>query len=663
MNTNPHDQPERPRILTPIYDAIPDELKERPQCVVFRYEWDERKNDWNKAPRTPRTGRLASTTDPTTWGTFNEARAAVERGDYDGIGFVFTKDDPYAGVDLDHCRDPQTGILQQWARQIVDDIPGYWEVSPRGEGIKAIVKATMRPNSRHKTPSVEMYDQGRYFTVTAHRVPHTVGAIMERQAAFDTLYRATFPEAGANKDRKTGPTPGATLDDREIIERATRAANGAKFARLWAGDTSGHGGDDSVAEMALCGMIAFWTGPNAARIDRIFRQSDLMRAKWDDKRPGGTYGSDTIAKVLASRTEYYTAERASRMSGDDFKEQADAPEDEQDGTKGEEDDPRRGAFRLISIDEILDMPAPEWLTDNIFQRNTLASVVAEEASFKSFAMLELGLCVATGREWFGREVKQGPVVYVCAEGIGGLGPRIKAWKIARGVASSPKDFYVIKNPIQLLDHAIMDIVRETIAAMETPPALVIVDTLARCFVGGDENSSQDMSIAVEALDTIKRSTQACVILVHHVTRGAEHGRGSTALPGGVDTVIRAKRETGSDIVTWTCKKQKDAEEFKDITMRRMVVQLTDDPHGPTSMVLNVSDPKDTPLSEKEQVVFDILADKFGAEGATSSDWERACKAGGITESTFNRARRVLILRNRARADTTGLKGGRYIAQA
>jgi len=303
----PYDQPERPRILAPNYDTIPPELKTRPQWVVFRYEWDERKGDWNKAPRTPRTGRLASTTDPVSWGTFDEARATVERGDYDGIGFVFTTNDPYAGIDLDHCRDPQTGILQQWARQIVDDIPGYWEVSPRREGVKAIVKATMAANSKHKTPSIEQYDRGRYFTLTGHCVPNTASTIMERQVEFDALYQETFPHITTNrKDSKRAANKTTTLDDRSIIDRAMAASNGPKFARLWRGDTSDYSGDESAADLSLCSLIAFWTGPDPSRIDNLFRQSGLMREKWDSQRPQGTYGSMTINRALGERTEFYT---------------------------------------------------------------------------------------------------------------------------------------------------------------------------------------------------------------------------------------------------------------------------------------------------------------------------------------------------------------------
>lgn len=101
----------------------------------------------------------------------------------------------------------------------------------------------------------------------------------------------------------------ALPDDAELIQKATAARNGAKLRRLWAGDTSGHGKDDSAADLALCDLLAFWTGPDPTRIDSLFRQSGLMRRKWDEKRGATTYGERTIRTALDGRTEFHTPGR------------------------------------------------------------------------------------------------------------------------------------------------------------------------------------------------------------------------------------------------------------------------------------------------------------------------------------------------------------------
>jgi putative DNA primase/helicase len=150
------------RELLPVRpEGIPEELKARPQWVDWRLE--ERNGDVTKVPYTPRTGRRASSTDLLTWGMFADALAALQNGDYDGIGFVFSSGDPYCGIDLDGCRNPETGELAKWAKEIVDDLDGYAEVSPSGRGVHVIVRGKM-PSGRRG--AIEVYSSERYFTMT-----------------------------------------------------------------------------------------------------------------------------------------------------------------------------------------------------------------------------------------------------------------------------------------------------------------------------------------------------------------------------------------------------------------------------------------------------------------------------------------------------------------
>jgi putative DNA primase/helicase len=150
-----------------IPENIPEELTERPQWVCWRLE--ERGSKMTKVPFTP-TGWRASSTDLMTWTTCAEALAAYERGHYDGIGFVFSSADPYVGIDLDDCRDPESGEIESWARQILGRVPdGYVEVSPSGTGIHIIVRGTVRGGGVRKGP-IEMYSRGRFFAITGHQL-------------------------------------------------------------------------------------------------------------------------------------------------------------------------------------------------------------------------------------------------------------------------------------------------------------------------------------------------------------------------------------------------------------------------------------------------------------------------------------------------------------
>ena len=150
----------------PITENIPEQLTERPQWVCWRYE--ERGGTMTKVPYTPGTERRASSTDLMTWRTFERTLAAYEAQEppYDGIGFVFSSADPFVGIDLDKCRDPEDGEVTAWAQKILDRVKqGYIEASPSGTGVHIVIKGTVRDGGMRKG-KVEMYSRGRFFTIT-----------------------------------------------------------------------------------------------------------------------------------------------------------------------------------------------------------------------------------------------------------------------------------------------------------------------------------------------------------------------------------------------------------------------------------------------------------------------------------------------------------------
>lgn len=171
---------EAPRLESgPVPENIPEELKERPQWVDWRYE--VRENGPTKvlyqpielgrdAAGNPRVSQLraASSTDLMTWGTFEEAYAAYEAGGYDGVGFVFCSADPYTAVDLDKVIDPNTGeLLKPEARQIMEALGGYQEVSPSGTGVHVIIRAKLTKGFKNRVGKwLEVYTQDRFLTIT-----------------------------------------------------------------------------------------------------------------------------------------------------------------------------------------------------------------------------------------------------------------------------------------------------------------------------------------------------------------------------------------------------------------------------------------------------------------------------------------------------------------
>jgi putative DNA primase/helicase len=146
-----------------LVENIPERLTRRPQWVNWRYA--ERDDKPTKVPFIPGTNRGASSTDLMTWRSFEEAVEAYETERYDGIGFVFCSADPFVGIDLDGCRDPETGKIAQWAQKIIDSVADkYVEVSPSGRGVHVITRGTLRGG--RKKGSLEVYGQDHFFTFT-----------------------------------------------------------------------------------------------------------------------------------------------------------------------------------------------------------------------------------------------------------------------------------------------------------------------------------------------------------------------------------------------------------------------------------------------------------------------------------------------------------------
>jgi putative DNA primase/helicase len=150
------------RILPVKVENIPEELKVRPQWVVWKAVGE--KSD--KVPYSVRTGRRASSTDLMSWSTFKEALEAYEDGEYAGLGFVFSSADPFTGIDLDNCVD-ESGEIALWALEIVRYFDSYTELSATGSGLHIIVRGDV-PNRRKS--EVEVYSSKRFFTVTGHAV-------------------------------------------------------------------------------------------------------------------------------------------------------------------------------------------------------------------------------------------------------------------------------------------------------------------------------------------------------------------------------------------------------------------------------------------------------------------------------------------------------------
>ncbi len=268
---------------------IPAELTAARQWVCWRREL--RGGKPTKIPYIADTGnRKASSTDPATWRTFDDACKHAAR--FDGIGFVFSADDPYCGIDLDHAVDTDTGEVHADALAILRDFPSYTEQSPSGSGLHILCRATLAGTGTKKPHGgieVEMYDRKRYFTVTGKPWTDSPSVVADCQEAAANLYAEIKGTNGAKPPPAPRRAEPLSLSDEELLERARNAKNGAAFSALFDhGDTTGYAGA-SEADRALCAKLNFWTGNDPDHTERLARQSALCRPKWDSRRGDSTW--------------------------------------------------------------------------------------------------------------------------------------------------------------------------------------------------------------------------------------------------------------------------------------------------------------------------------------------------------------------------------------
>jgi primase-polymerase (primpol)-like protein len=285
-------------LIESLYDHVPALLYDRPNWVLWRWEEIPGRGR-TKVPYRP-SGERAKANDSTTWRPFHLIVRAYKRGLWDGVGFVVSDEDDLCGVDLDHCRDPQTGEIAEWTQTIIDALDSYTEVSPSQTGIRIWIIAC-KPGLRCVRTGanrIEIYERDRMFTVTGEHVPGTPRGIEHRQANLATLYHELFPPQPKREQTQRATDP-VELDDQELVRRML-ASRDAKLVRLWNGSLTDYNGNHSSADLALCIRLCFWTHGDPGRIDELFRCSGLMRDKWDAVHYGNreTYGTHTTSVAI-----------------------------------------------------------------------------------------------------------------------------------------------------------------------------------------------------------------------------------------------------------------------------------------------------------------------------------------------------------------------------
>ena len=448
------------------FDAIPQQLKDHPYWCLWTFEWIEKKKDgtgkWSKRPLsiTPSKPEYReehglcyyplSTSDPKAGSTFERVRAqynlSVEKKWVAGVGILLRGG--LCGIDLDDSM--KDGNVKTWAKIKIEELDSYTEVSPSGTGFKTLLYASMDSlreceqvkilgdaSLPHRTPyydgEIEVYDytSPRFFTITGNRYGLR-DTIEKRQEPFDGLYLEAFEEAlaiavstGDAKVETTREAVEVTADDQEILDRARGAANGDRFKRLYdEGDLADYDGDQSRADLGLCGMLAFWCGPDTTRIDRLFRASKLYREKWErDDYRDWTLGKAVVRDDFFDWNKTKPADRSGEKIDAFFEGRdswSDIPEDEAELRGGD------GQGRSHPVDANVSMERVEQYRNNLQKKNI--NIVAET---DGDPYIFETLCPCCGLDGFFK-LSRHATSYECAAGK-------KSWKEATTLYSKRRE--------------------------------------------------------------------------------------------------------------------------------------------------------------------------------------------------------------------------------
>ena len=526
--------------------AIPQELRDLDQWVCWRYE--EVDGRPTKIPYRSDGSGKASSTDPTTWSSYQAAvDGSLFLGGIDGIGFVFSTDDPYVGIDLDD--------LEADAAAIILALASYTEHSVSGRGAHVIVRANLNGHPRKRQGPLEVYGDRRYFVFTGNHMKGTPETIEDRQEQLERVLAEYLPAP----EPATTPRPvvPVDLDDQELLERMFAAKNGDDIRRLWDGDLSAYDGDHSRADLALCGTLAFWTGRDPLRIERMFSSSALgQRKKWqrDD------YRARTIEAAIGACREVYKHVIPARESVGNrsvsspppnrvTRTDSLIPDIKGNQVVGQSVDGGLGDLEFESLDVFADEdePGADPLlgdADNIvIAENDDVLIYGDGGAGKTTLANDLAVHLAAGDDWLGIRVPQAVKVGL----IENEGPRpLYRRKMRRkrdGWKGSPLEdrIAVLKRPWGKVS-VDNPLVREKLAAQIRTRELdvVIIGPVIRSGMNeaGTLKHVADYLALFEEVRTLA-GRRVTFILIHHENRA---GTPSGAWEGAVSTLIHVQAQ-------------------------------------------------------------------------------------------------------------------------
>lgn len=627
------------------------------QFIVYRLSQND-DGTLDKIPVNPASLHTASALDSSNWLDALGAVETVERENSRigwkayGAGFVLTESTGLWCVDVDNCI-ASDGALSPLASEACGYFQGAAvETSVSGRGVHIWGMGTVPP---HANKYSSQY--GKLELYTSHRFIALCGDDARGYAGYDFTpqigaYAAHYfpPKAEDHVQLGIGPAKewyGPT-DDGELVAAAMMAdpaqvippesdiVPDVTFGDLWTRNVEvlrrryppnkeGQQFDASEADLALARKLAYWTGRDVGRIERLMHMSGLVREKWQRRRGWIT---QTIVHAAKKCTQVYGEDNAlaglSQEQRDFYMERA------KEFVKlllKKKEERAQERFQLQSAQDFLSAPPLRWLVKGVLPQDGVAAMYGPSGSGKSFLAIDLAVAAASDEitEWFGRKIDTVPVAYLALEGARGVGKRLKAWQIANQKAFPDR--------LKFIDaHFDMTGKSNDVADLSTVlnnagmrGGLIVIDTLSRAAPGMDENSSQEMSALIAKAAQLQRNTGGLVLLVHHTGKDGTKGlRGHSSLYAALDAAIEVQRDQEGGGRSWSIAKSKDDADggYVPFDLGILQVGMDEDDAPITSCVVRPAaygegearpakqkqeePPKERALGDHAQIAFDQL---------------------------------------------------------
>lgn len=555
--------------------APTDELVSGCNLLIYKKVWNEKRGKFDKKPYNPKKASVGESVyalpnDLSSCGDYSDCVFGLHAGDYDGIGFLLSKDDPYMCIDLDNCL--TDGKLSAFAKSILDQLPSTRvEISPSGTGVHIWLRGKL-PGSGINTEAIEIYDDLRFMTLTGNILPGCPQTIAQaHQSTIDKLYWTYKKQRKETQDGNVFQFPlykSAQVSD--LIDRFLAKSN--KCIEAW--DHRGHPGrsqsewDQAIANMAWAREFTEEECANLIIANREHHGADVSKAHRQD------YITQTI-----------------QLAKDCTPQRNDA-------------DP--SVYDVTTAEQILLDPKPiKWLISRIFMAEGINWMFGPPSTFKSFLAINIGLSVALGRSWCGNHVEQRKVLYIAAEGQQGIGQRLEAaykqFDISAEEASQYFNFILSAVPIN--DIAAFQKLKRTLKSSDLDGSLIILDTKQMNMLGSDSDA-KDVNLFINSMRELQAQHKTTFLIVDHTSYAdPEKMRGVSQQTGAAESSYKLEASEDRRLIKFEVHKSpKDGKPAEPIVFEVIETPVSEawrsiPDEDPTSIILEQTD---EPFNEDEQ---------------------------------------------------------------